>query len=162
MYYIILYHIISYIISYHIISYILYRIVSYRIVSYRIVSYYSILLLVIIYFSMHEKMNRCMVRKNYSQRPFSAFSIVKSLLFVDCFEIFIDYPISIQRFPEQKSATIILARGEVYYIEALLKEARYADHVSVGVLLPSASEVKLIDKKYLFIRRPGMTNSSIE
>ena len=58
------------------------------------------------------------------------------------------------RYPEQKSAGISLTFGQIYYIEVLLKEGRGNDHVSVGLKLPSTSEVKLIEKKYLFTERP--------
>ena len=64
------------------------------------------------------------------------------------------YSFSNDRFPEQKSAGINLILGQVYYMEVFLKENRGDDHVSVGIRLPSSSEIKLIEKKYLYIQRP--------
>ena len=39
-------------------------------------------------------------------------------------------------------------------MEVLLKEDRGNDHVSVGIRSPSSSEIKLIEKKYLYTQRP--------
>ena len=64
------------------------------------------------------------------------------------------FPFSNDRLPEQKSAGINLILGQVYYMEVLLKEDRGNDHVSVGIRLPSSSEIKLIEKKYLYTQRP--------
>ena len=39
-------------------------------------------------------------------------------------------------------------------MEVLLKENLGEDHVSVGIQTQSASEIKLIERKYLFTHRP--------
>ena len=39
-------------------------------------------------------------------------------------------------------------------MEVLLKEGHGNDHVSVGMRLPSSNEIKLVEKKYLYIHRP--------
>jgi hypothetical protein len=42
-------------------------------------------------------------------------------------------------------------------MEVLLKEGSGSDHVSVGMQLPSASTINLIEKKYLYTERPVVT-----
>jgi hypothetical protein len=66
----------------------------------------------------------------------------------------------ILRDPSQKSAPVTLSRGQVYYIEALMKERRGGDHISVGVKLPSGVLQRPISNNDVYIKPPGKQDRS--
>ena len=57
------------------------------------------------------------------------------------------------RYPEQRSAPVVLARGEVRYLEALMKEGGGGDHLSVA-WAPQDGERELIPTAALRVWRP--------
>ncbi|CAB4023312.1 Hypothetical predicted protein, partial [Paramuricea clavata] len=57
--------------------------------------------------------------------------------------------------PSQKSAPMTLSRGQVYYVEALMKEGPGGDHISVGVKLPSGVLQRPIANNDVYIKPPG-------
>ena len=64
------------------------------------------------------------------------------------------------RDPSQKSAPLTLSQGQVYYIEALMKERRGGDHISVGVKLPSGVLQRPISNNDVYIKPPGKQDRS--
>jgi hypothetical protein len=50
---------------------------------------------------------------------------------------------------------VTLSRGQVYYVEALLKEGPGGDHISVGVKLPSGVLQRPIANNDVYIKPPG-------
>ena len=59
------------------------------------------------------------------------------------------------RHPKQKSRPIRLVRGKAYYLEAVMKEGKGGDHISVGVRLPGRLRPKPISKEDVYVRPPG-------
>jgi hypothetical protein len=73
----------------------------------------------------------------------------------DVFHQRLTFPIS--RYSTQKSARVDLQEGGIYFLEALLKEGRGGDHVSVGVRLPGGIMEAPISTESLFVKPPGMS-----
>ena len=61
----------------------------------------------------------------------------------------------ILRDPSQVSAPMTLSEGQVYYIEALMKEGGGLDHISVGVKLPSGVLQRPISNNDVYIKPPS-------
>ena len=59
------------------------------------------------------------------------------------------------RDPSQVSAAVTLSKGQVYYVEALMKETWGGDHVSVGVKLPSGVLQRPISNSDVYINPPS-------
>ena len=53
------------------------------------------------------------------------------------------------KYPEQKSGSIRLKKGQRYYVEATLKEHRLRDHMSVGWVIPGKKVPDIIRAPYL-------------
>ena len=59
------------------------------------------------------------------------------------------------RNPKQKSRPIRLVKGRAYYLEAVMKEHKGGDHLSVAVQQPGRSRPRPISKEDVYIRPPG-------
>jgi hypothetical protein len=46
-------------------------------------------------------------------------------------------------------------KGKAYYLEAVMKEGRGGDHLSVAVKLPGRSRPKPISKEDVYVKPPG-------
>lgn len=55
----------------------------------------------------------------------------------------------------QRSSTVYLRSGRVYYIEALMIDAGGPDHLSVGVRIPGGRFERPISRNNLYITPPG-------
>ena len=64
------------------------------------------------------------------------------------------------RDPSQTSSPVQMKRGKAYYIEALLKQDIWENHIAVGVKLPSRTLQRPISQEDIFIRPPGMANNT--
>ena len=62
----------------------------------------------------------------------------------------------------QRSATIYLAAGQSYFIEALHKESSGNDHLSVGWIRPGQSTVEVISGDYLSAERPTVLGFAVD
>ena len=66
------------------------------------------------------------------------------------------------RDPSQTSSPVQLEKDKVYYMEALMKEGGGGDHIAVGVKLPSGTLQRPISQQDIYIRPPGMRNSTFK
>lgn len=48
-----------------------------------------------------------------------------------------------------------MTKGKAYYLEAVMKEGKGDDHLSVGVKLPGKTRIKSISKEDVYLRPPG-------
>ena len=60
------------------------------------------------------------------------------------------------RYPWQISRPVRLERGGVYFLEALMKEDIGGDHLSIAVSRPRRRQPKIIPKRDLYVKPPGM------
>ena len=63
---------------------------------------------------------------------------------------------SFNRHRSQKSSTVYLRGGRVYFMEAVMVDAGGPDHLSVGVKIPGGRLERPISNKYLYIIPPGI------
>jgi hypothetical protein len=63
------------------------------------------------------------------------------------------------KYPEQKSITILLQAGQAYYIEALHKEQNGGDHLSVAWQRPDNAQIEVLSNQY-FIPPLGVPDNN--
>jgi GH35 family endo-1,4-beta-xylanase len=61
------------------------------------------------------------------------------------------------KYPQQRSATIQLAAGQAYYIEALMKEGSGGDNLAVGWFRPGTTATEVIPGEFLSAVRPTVS-----